>query len=1140
MNDKLAIPDDTRHAQARAADPTSSVWVSANAGAGKTFVLTRRVLRLLLAGVKPDEILCLTYTKAAAAEMRGRVAKALGEWALMADEALVAELASVTGQPPDRVTFERARLLFAQALETPGGLKINTIHAFCEAVLHRFPLEAGLPFDFTVIEDAEKAGLVHAARQSVLADGLNGDVALTEAVETLFAAASDTRLEDVLDAALAFGPRLTRALSDPARAEANLRNLLGLSAQDDAASIAKRITGDAIIPHSEFAGVAAHLDHLGGSKTLAGKFAAESEMPESPEAVFAAFLTKADLAAPKNENVTAALQKSDPDLADRIRAETGRVAGLVPVYAAATAFERSRALMSILKAVLERYEAMKRGRALVDFDDLIDKLRDLLTIRSVGAWVSYKLDAAITHILVDESQDTNPEQWDIVSALTEEFFSGDSAVQKPRTVFAVGDEKQSIFSFQGAAPHLFAETGKRLAARAADAGARFERLELKTSFRTVSTVLSAVDRVFAAGEAHAGLEADPRPTRHIAARTDRGGRVELWPLAARAEAPEELDHYPTEPIDMRSPERRLAADIVARIGVWLAERRPLAGRGRAITPGDVMILAQKRGTLFHEIIRALKQAGIPNAGADRLSVTSHIAVEDLLALGDVLINPGDDLNLATVLRSPLFGISEAALEALCAGRGDRTVWRQLGELAQTEDWAAAAHARLRAWRARLDRQRPYDFFARLLFAEGGIKQFHARLGIEVDDVLNEFLDMALDHERTRDPSMVAFIAGLRQTERGVKRELSEAGDTVRVMTIHGAKGLEAPVVILADAADVPAGRNLAHPVAVNAPQDDPSRHFVLWLGGGKGCAPIDMVKQARRDAEFDEYRRKLYVALTRAEDELYLTGKADKDGGAPAKSWYGLVKAGLLPHGEETHDAEGRPGLVFAGSVGAQEAGQGGAIAGSDPAPLPGWLTEPAPAPLSIPVVSPSLAGDHDLRTAGGTGDAEAARRRGIAVHALLNQLPAIDPAERGSVARKALGALLPDQSEAHEALIDKALGLIEHPPVVGLFGPQSRGEVTISADLSLPQGPVRLSGRIDRLIDSSTLTIIDFKSDAAPPDDGIPAAYLTQLALYRAALEKSFPGRAVSAGILWVETGAVIMANAPEMDAVTNSFTPA
>lgn len=1140
MRSPLSIPDETKLAQAKAADPTVSVWVSANAGAGKTFVLTRRVLRLLLAGVKPDEILCLTYTKAAAAEMRGRVAKALGEWALMADDALAEELTKVTGQPPDRVTFERARLLFAQALETPGGLRINTIHAFCEAVLHRFPLEAGLPFDFTVIEDAEKAGLVHAARQSVLADGLNGDAALTETVETLFEAASDTRLEDVLDAALAFGPRLHRVLTGPARAEANLRNLLGLGTTDDALSVAQRITGEAIIPHSEYQSVAAHLDHLGGSKTLANKLTAAGKMPESPEAAFAAFLTKADLAAPKNENVTAALQKSDPGLADRIRAETGRVAGLVPAYAAATAFERSRALMTILNAVLTRYEDMKRGRALVDFDDLIDKLRELLTVRSVGAWVSYKLDAAITHILVDESQDTNPEQWDIVSALTEEFFSGDSAVQKPRTVFAVGDEKQSIFSFQGAAPHLFAETGKRLATRAAEAGARFERLELKTSFRTVSTVLSAVDHVFAAGEAHAGLEADPRPTYHSAARTDRGGRVELWPLAERAEVPEELENYPTEPIDMRSPERRLATDIVARIEEWLAAKRPLAGRGRAITPGDVMILVQKRGTLFHEIIRALKKAGIPNAGADRLSVTGHIAVEDLLALGDVLINPGDDLNLATVLRSPLFGISETQLEALCTGRGERTVWRQLGELAQTEDWAASAHVRLRDWRARLDRQRPYDFFARLLFAEDGIRQFHARLGIEVDDVLNEFLDMALDHERARDPSMVAFIAGLRQTERSVKRELSEAGDTVRVMTIHGAKGLEAPVVILADAADVPAGRNLAHPVAVNAPQDDPGQHFVLWLGGGKGCAPIDLVKQARREAEFDEYRRKLYVGLTRAEDELYLTGKADKDGGAPAKSWYGLVKAGLVPHAEEIHDAEGRPGLVFAGSTTEQAPMQGEADIAGRPAALPGWLTEPSPAPLSIPVVSPSLAGEHDLTTAGGTGDAEAARRRGIAVHALLNQLPAIDPSERWTVARKALGALLPDQTDSHDALIGKALGLIEHPPVENLFGPQSRGEVTISAELALPRGPVRLSGRIDRLIDDDRLTIIDFKSDAAPPEDGIPAAYLTQLALYRAALEKSFPDRTVRAGILWVETGAVMMADAPEMDAVTNSFTPA
>ncbi|MEX2277468.1 MAG: double-strand break repair helicase AddA, partial [Cucumibacter sp.] len=1013
MKDRFNVTPAMRDAQARAVNPSLSVWVTANAGSGKTHVLTERVLRLLVSGVRPEELLCLTYTKAAAAEMRQRVGARLAAWALLPDEALAATLATLQGAAPDPGTLTRARRLFARALDTPGGLKINTIHAFCESVLHRFPLEAGVPFDFTVIEEAEQASMIRAAREAVLAEGLDSSGALAGAAATLFAGASDFTIEAALDAALALGARLRLILTDPSTSAANLRRLLGCAESDTLEAIDREIVEQAIIPPSEYPAVAA----AGVHKNHAKKLLAYSGR-DAPAGMLRTFLTD-KLEAPDKLNVTKALDLADPALSARIQGETLRLAELARRRAAAIIFDNSTALLTVLGAILARYDRAKRGRALVDFDDLIARVRTLLAASDMH-WVAYRLDAGIAHILVDESQDTNPEQWSVVRALADEFFAGEGVDRPTRTLFAVGDEKQSIFSFQGAEPHLFGETGRLLAARAAEAELAFAHVELSASFRSLAPILSGVDLVFDNPAAHRGLEVPPKKTAHQAARIERGGFIELGrPEEKIPPDASDSDLYRDTPLDETAAERRLAERIAATIAGWIASGRALSGARRAVAPGDILILVQKRSALFHEIVAALKRKNLANAGADRLSVTGHIAVKDLMALGDVMLNPADELGLATVLRSPLFGISEAGLESLCSERKTR-LWPALARRAETDPWAEIAFTQLAAWHDRLDLDRPYDFFARILYAGGGLRKLHARLGAEIDDVIAEFLDLALDHERREQPSLQGFLAGLRRAGPAVKRELSGPSDMIRVITVHGAKGLEAPIVILADAASKPAGSQLHNPVFLEADRDDATRRYLVFASGAGPSEAIENLRSEARDAEVDEYRRRLYVAMTRAEAELYVTGIRPLRAANEAEpSWYDLIEAGL---GENLVDApDARQGETVRRYPPKQVRPAPAKPAPKRPKPLlPDWLETPAPSATVRTILEPSSAGETILAAPGVAG-AALARQKGIAIHALLQFLPNFTPESRAERGLAALAAWLPDDPGLRPGVLARA-----------------------------------------------------------------------------------------------------------------------
>ncbi|SEP59906.1 DNA helicase/exodeoxyribonuclease V, subunit A [Devosia sp. YR412] len=1134
---ELKVPFDTSRNQARAADPAWSIWVSANAGSGKTYVLTQRVLRLLLSGVGPQAILCLTYTKAAAAEMRRRVAQVLGEWAVMDGALLDAELKKIEGANYPPALLERARTLFAKALETPGGLKIVTIHAFCESVLHRFPLEARVPYDFAVIEDDERSAMLLSARETIMAQGIGAE----GAVETLFETLSDEQIRTSIDAALADGRKLKAVLADPERAKANLRRLVGPT--PPLAELTAAITGQRLVGPGEITQLFTICPPKGGNRSFEDKLAALDPDHPSPDVWMRAFLT-AEEAVPARFPVKA-ITNADPDLADILIAEAERLAALAEARRASALVARSEALLDIVSAVARQYENRKRARSLLDFDDLVEKLADLFQHES-GEWVRYKLDAGIDHILVDESQDTNGEQWRVVQAIADEYFVGAGAVQRPRSLFAVGDQKQSIYSFQGAEPKLFGETGDAYKTKAASIDALFEPVPLRTSFRTLPEILAAVDLVSANPSIQSAL-LEAEPVHHDTARTMQGGSVTLWPPLQQAGDAPAGSEWPTTALETeQSAPRQVAARIASEIKAWIDTRRPLTGRGRAISADDVLILVQSRGALFQEILRALRLADLPTPGADRLKVTGHIAVMDMLALCDVLLNTADDLQLAALLRSPLFDVSEDDLLALAQPRPKgETLWQALAQCALPA--CAEAYQRLSGWRSTLDFERPFEFLSQVLYAEGGLKRFHARLGHEVDDVFAELLSLALDHEQGTQPSLQGFVSGMRQRQGTIKRELPEAGGGVRVMTVHGAKGLEAPIVILADAATKPRPQMVGKSVYVVAEAPGP---LLIHASGQAGHLSSTLpLKQAVDDNILAEYWRRLYVGMTRAEDELYVTGTLTpgSDAGKQlAGSWYEAIETALRPLSESLLDAEGREtALVYPRQRVSPAAVT--AQATSTAASIQPLMLAAVPAPAAPEVVTPSTAERHvaplqALDTlAEQVREAEAARREGIALHAMLQHLGRVDPALWPAVVPKALLALLPDSPETHERIGDKAIAILTRPELAQFFGANSRAELPFMLKATRDGKDIVLTGRMDRLvIDAEGVVVIDYKSDALVPGGpgDVPGNYLTQLGLYALVAGQLYPGRTIRAAILWTRLESLMFLPSDTLAAATRGFT--
>lgn len=1159
MKQVLSIDASVKKRQSTAADPALSAWVGANAGSGKTYVLSRRVIRLLLSGADPGKILCLTFTKAAAAEMSERVFSALAQWSTAGEADLRQEIATLTGRTPTDEQLREARRLFAKALETPGGLKIQTIHAFCERLLHQFPVEANVAGHFEVLDDVAREQLLREAERDVLlkaVDDPNGPLA--QALSDAILNASEMGFQKALRAFLTREHAVMAWIEEEGIEEEGgvsgaldaLRRHFGVEARDTLASLQEQMLELPNFPPAYLERLRQALEASSSNFQKQGVLAAiilsERSFAERYQAMLAFFLTKKNEPRKITSFASVAILTDFPDLEDRLIREQERLAAFLDRQKAFATIEASGALFTLGSAVAQSYRAKKIAAGVMDFDDLIDKAANLLETPDAAAWVHYKLDQGLDHILVDEAQDTSPRQWDVIRHLADEFFSGASARAINRTLFAVGDEKQSIYSFQGASPEKFDTMRRYFEKRAEGAQKRFEKVALSLSFRSTADVLGAVDIVCGSDSIKTHLSGDYID--HTAARQNQPGFVELWKPFAK---PTEVEHsgpwwQPLDHPDETSEEVQLAEKMALVIKTMLERGERLEGTGARISAGDILILTRKRGAQVNAINRALKACGIPVAGSDRLKLMDHIAILDLLALTDFVLLSEDDLALAGLLKSPLVGLCEDDLFILAHERCG-TLWNELFIRAQKDDRRFQnAYERLEAWRRAADFTPPYDFYLRVLSRDRGRYAFLGALGAETNEVLEAFLDQVRLYEQSEVPTLQGFIAWFRNGSVEIKRDMEAGRGEVRVMTVHGAKGLEAPIVFLVDGGTPVHSTHQPEILGLGEEGGGP----FIWKRPAEHKTKAQSASIAReQSASIAEYYRLLYVAMTRARDRLYIASTASDKGIPPKQGWFEVAFEALSTHPRcrEIKDEAGES-IAWrwqASEARALEAGEE-TTASEELVHPPAWLArEATPARGALKQLTPSRSGgiDDEVESpdpASATPFAEIAPvLRGLLMHRLLEHLPGIDPDKRAQAARRYLESNLEGaEFDVRETILGEVLGVLENPETQFLMtAPDARCEVALCGTVEINGKVYKVRGTVDRLIVSDDrIHIIDFKTNRRIPQapSETPLAYRRQLALYCALLRPLYPNRRIQASLLWTN-GPLLMPL--DEDTLTNAL---
>ena len=1110
--------------QADASHPRAHRWVSASAGTGKTAVLSARVLRLLLQGVAPERILCLTFTKAGAAEMAERVHSRLAHWVQISDRDLRKELFAL-GEDNSDAAIARARLLFADVLEaTGGGLRIQTIHSFCQALLAAFPLEAGLVPGFRPLDDRGQAELSRGALIAMLeAAGRAQDEAVLAAIEMLALKLGE-------QGTLAY---LARCVPAARALDALPEDLAGfllafLDLPDgDVEAVLARGCADDVFPVDilrRLASANAAWGTASGAKVVdtAGAWLAMAAEDRAAglDALVGAILTqKGEVKNRANARLLAAL----PDYVALAEECGAAIQHLLDLRKQVAFAHRAAQALTAGRAYARAYAQAKRQAGAVDFDDLIGRASALLTSDGMADWIRYKLDQQIDHVLVDEAQDTNEAQWDIVWSIAGEFLEVEpEREQVHRTVFVVGDTKQAIFGFQGTSPDAFLAAFRSFRDAAERARHPFRDLPLRLSFRSVPAVLETVDAVIEhLGAAAFGLDAPP--ARHDFARGHPGRVLLLPPTIARPALPDEDGEPAGDAMadgdeDWLADHQRRHAERIARtVKAWLAEPLWLESQGRRAGPGDILILLRSRGALSRLIVARLYEAGVPVAGVDRLRLQAPLAVRDLLAALRFAVQPEDDLNLANLLVSPLIGWSQDQLMHRALGREARSLWRHL-----RDTLAPADQAPLRALLASADVTTPYRYLEAILSGPlDGRRKLVARLGEEARDAIDELLNAALGFEADDHPSLQRFIDWFDRGDADIKRELAETGDMVRVMTVHGAKGLEAPIVILADAVFDPALKPRAD--AVSLPIGKQAALPLLRPASGEAGARIGAAIEAAERVEAEEHWRLLYVALTRAQEQLVITGALGTRarGEVPETSWYRAVEAAMQALGAQPAaiDPWGE-GLLWLGRTPqppAREQPAADTGAPADAQCLPGWLHQPAPAEARPPrPLAPSAAVEDDVPDPPPDAAMRRAAERGRLLHALFERLPDLPAAERTDAAERWLARQGTDMDAgARAALIAHVRAVLDDPAHAALFGPDALAEAPVAA---VVEGQV-IAGTVDRLLVTDGIVhIVDFKTGRRVPGgaDDVPLAHVRQMAAYAAALAIIFPGRALRVSLLY------------------------
>ena len=1131
--------------QGKASDPNSSVWVGASAGTGKTKVLTDRVLRLLLpesesrAGTPAHKILCLTFTKAAASEMALRINKTLAAWAVMDEPELSETLQKLLRRAPCDYELDAARQLFAQVIDTAGGLKIMTLHSFCQSILGRFPLEAGITPNFTVLDEQGSRELMEQARSQVYKHASqSASSPLSHALHNLASTINEDQFRSLLMELSKERGQLQRLLGKTWNIDGLYTNIcatLGI--------VAGQTAKDIILTHCQEENFAAADLREAGRVLYESKRVTDNEKADkilnwlnadlktrlTTIDTYKSALIKPSDGLPYATMMSKTPSEQYPGLLEAMKNEAERLLDLQEKINKAHCAALTRDLILLGGEIIQNYASLKAKNGVLDFDDLITLTTTLLSggrenthaLDLMPSWVLYKLDQGLDHILIDEAQDTNPEQWTIIKALAEEFFAGIGTKDDTlRTIFTVGDEKQSIYSFQRASPEEFDIMRTHFNARIKDAALQWDNVNLNTSFRSTRSILEAVDLVFG----QQGLNLDPgfSDIKHISARDGQAGLVELWPLF-ESESVSESDPWdpPINITEARSGANLCAETIANTIQGWLDKGEILESHDRPIQAGDIMILVRTRTAFVNQLIRALKTRNIPVAGHDRMVLNEQLAVQDLMALVEFSLLPSDDLTLACLLKSPLIGLTEEALYNLAVDR-KTSLWdafRHDESLKESKDYLEsfinAAH-----------HMHPFEFLSAALARPcpadniSGLRAIKKRLGHDALDPLDELLNAALRYEEDHTPSLQGFIGWQKSGQAQIKREMEESGGQVRIMTVHGSKGLQAPIVIMPDTTrnnrNVPgqADKRLLwpHKTGLNVPLWSPRKDMNFEL-----FKEAYNIIEAKDD---QEYRRLLYVAMTRAEERLYVTGYKGKN--EPIEdSWYNYIKS-ALKHSPSVHTLESGILRLSNKRERAPDKASKNIIATDHSAQnLPAWLFKSAPAEPSPPQpLVPSRPSESEPAALSPLQASDQSRfRRGNVTHKLLQFLPDIAADLREPTARKFLARYAQDLNETiRENIIKECIQIMNTSEFAPLFGPGSRAEVPITGLINTHE---LISGQIDRLyIDDDNIWIIDFKTNRPPPQDikDVPAIYKSQMRAYHDTLRTIYPHHRIHCALLWTD----------------------
>jgi ATP-dependent helicase/nuclease subunit A len=1130
--------------QRRASNPDDSVWVGASAGSGKTKVLTDRILRLLLpnatglTGTLPNKILALTFTKAAASEMALRISKRLSEWATMeleGDHNLRDSLKKLLGQGATPEQLDAARKLFAAVIDAPGGLKIMTIHSFCQSVLSRFPLEADLLPNFNALEESEAKILLQQAIEKTLDKAeIEKGSPLSEAIHHIAQIQNEDQFTNLLQSLMSEQRQMTMILERNFGIDGlytALCNCFNIPVDQTKDKLLHQACDTNNFNETALRQACAALA-TGTPKTDQKNGLIIQEWLDSEKQVKtllykgykSVFVTqKGTLQA---RLMTNKVEDKSPGTKHVLEQEAERVLNLENQLKSLDIITATRDIFCIGKEILNTYNNIKQQKSALDFDDLILRTLDLLQGKTanmngldVTPWVRFKMDQGIDHILVDEAQDTNPEQWEIIQALCDDFYNGENNHDSERTVFIVGDEKQSIFSFQRASPEKFYGMQKWFSDKIKNTGKTLTPINFITSFRSVPSVLQLVDTVFAADNVRQGLS--DIPLTHESYRRTQTGLVELWPLFKSPEK-QEYDPWapPIEIIESNSGAAQMANHIGETIKKWIDTKEILESYSRPIQAGDIMILVRSRTAFIDQLVRALKTRNIPVSGVDRMVLSEQLVVQDLCALAQFALLPEDDLILATILKSPFIGWDEEELYNIAYKR-QSSLWNSLKQANNTNNivkWFSTLIDRS-------GKMRPYDFFMSILQEScpaddiSGLRAIKKRLGEECLDPLNEFLNTALKYERQSIPTLQNFVQTQLYDDSQIKRQMEEANNAVRIMTVHGAKGLQAPIVILPDTTRT-SSSNKSDRILW---PDRSGVEYPLFCPTSDNLPPLcQQAKEKLKELADEEYRRLLYVALTRAEDRLYIGGyKATKP--IIEESWYRYVEKGFenLPDVQQITFNEGAI-LRFVNH--ATDKPDHCEDAMNEQAPeikVPAWLFKPMPEePFPPRPLVPSRPSTPDVPALSPLQTTQNDRfKRGNITHKLLQILPNVHIDRRQKNAEKYVAQSAHNLSKnVQQSIVSEVMKILNHPDFAPIFGKNSIAEAPVTGLLN---GNILVSGQIDRLLVSDDeILIIDYKSNRPPPTDvkDVPRIYFNQMKAYADLMRSIYPNRTIKTALIWTD----------------------